>query len=243
MLETTIVVLQHDNWRYTKRLIDSIEAYTRVKYHLVLVDNGSTDNEQSKTYAAHANLAGGHQVIMSPDNLGFAGGANLGIQEALNRESDYVCLINNDCQVNTPWLSKMIDALADRWSFKIGAISAMTTAQGQSIYVRRWIVKGQNQIVDISLSRLGMIPFTCVVFLTRVIEQVGMLDDQFFCYGEDDDYCHRLKLAGYKLCVHTGVTIKHEHGITARQVVKNISEQKAKARALLTQKWGDAWRE
>lgn len=235
---TSIVVLQHETWQCTRDLVQGLVRHTDVPYELVLVDNGSSDPLAIKYAESLRDKDFVNWVLRLPVNKGFAAAVN----EALfHCEGEYICLLNNDCHVYEPWLGKLVAACkADP---NIGMVSAMTTARQQLVHWQRWTEYPAGSVVDVvAEANLPMIPMTCVVIPARVIEQIGNLDPMFFVYGEDDDFCMRLKLAGLKLCVHTGVTVKHLHMQTTKLLKIDLEVHKARARSLLTERYGESWK-
>lgn len=79
-------------------------------------------------------------------------------------------------------------------------------------------------------------PYSCVILRRRAIDDVGLLDEEFFLYGEDDDYNIRLIRAGWSLAIHTDVTVKHEHGVTSNAM--NLQHYRKAAVRQLREKWG-----
>ena len=96
-------------------------------------------------------------------------------------------------------------------------------------------------MIDVAVHGLPMVPFTCALLPADVLAVVGDLDEDFFVYGEDDDYCMRLRHHGLKLAVHTGVMVKHLHQQTTKLLKIDLEEYKTKARQLLNDKYGVNW--
>ena len=83
------------------------------------------------------------------------------------------------------------------------------------------------------------IAFFCVLFPTAVVRRVGPLDEQFgWGYCEDDDYCMRLRQAGYRLSLCPGAVVSHPVARTLRHVPEDSSERLARNMDRFEAKWG-----
>jgi GT2 family glycosyltransferase len=103
------VVLNYDGGDMTMRCLAAIERldYPTDRIDIVLVDNGSIDGIADRVPVEHPSV-----VLIEPlDNLGFAGGCNLGIGDPASGAYDYVALINNDAVPEPGWLTPLVDAL------------------------------------------------------------------------------------------------------------------------------------
>jgi len=234
---TSIVILQHETWQLTRDLVDSIAKYTEAPYELVIVDNGSSDRLAVQYLERLDASTATVKLVLHEYNQGFAKAVNHALTLC---EGEYILLLNNDCQITHPdWLTMLVDALeADD---QVGIVSALTTAPDQSVYWQRWDQYRQLEVIDVALHGLPMVPMTCVLLPADVVDVVGNLCEDFFVYGEDDDYCMRLRQHGLKLAVHTGVLVRHLHKQTTKLLKIDLERYKAKARELLTDKYGTAW--
>ena len=148
------------------------------------------------------------------ENLGFTKGVNVGLAIST---APYVVVLNDDVQVPAGWLSSM--ELGFRFAQSVGKVAAVGTlspsrAQGQGV----WPADLGPQEVVPKLSLAGnaiggpMLAFFCTMFSREAIEQIGYLDEIFSPgFGEDDDWCARAHLAGWKLVVQTDVRVRHQH--------------------------------
>jgi GT2 family glycosyltransferase len=207
----TIVLL---TWNQKTLTLDCLQSLAKVDYpteqlHIIVVDNGSTDN----TAKAIRQAFRGVTVLENSDNLGFAAGNNVGIKCALELHPDYVMLLNNDTLVAPDFLSHLLPVAAS--DPKIGIVTP-------KIYYydppdRIWCAGADVCWVNGVTRRLhadetddgGLEANTDVTFASgcalcvrrSVIEEVGMLDPRFFIYYEETDWCLRMTRAGYR-CVY-----------------------------------------
>ena len=104
-----IVTVNFNSINDTFDLIKSLEKISYKDFSMYIVDNGSNNNEYSKLVDLKKNFNSFDcQVIYSKDNLGFAGGYNLGILKALSDQKDGILILNNDTIVETDFLTELI---------------------------------------------------------------------------------------------------------------------------------------
>ncbi|MFQ3576488.1 MAG: glycosyltransferase family 2 protein [Cytophagales bacterium] len=216
----SIITVNFKQTEVTLQLLDSLKKVTYPNYEIIVVDNGSGENLGSVLSESYHDCI----YVESKENLGFAGGNNLGIQKALGK---YLFFINNDVEVEANFLQPLVD-LAESDS-SIGMISPKiiyydsdNTIQyagsiGINPYTGRGAKIGWNQkdngdfdkIYETSLGHgAGMlVPMD-------VIKQVGMLPEIFFLYYEEHDWCEAIKRAGYKVYYCGLSTIFHKESVS-----------------------------
>jgi GT2 family glycosyltransferase len=102
----SIIIVNYNGKSFLKNCLDSVlnQSLAKNKYEIIVVDNDSTDNSVTfiKRYYPQVKL------IESNENLGFAGGNNLGVQHALGK---YIVLLNNDTRVDKHWLRQLLERI------------------------------------------------------------------------------------------------------------------------------------
>lgn len=177
----SVIVLTWNTREMTAACVRQVHENTAGPYELILVDNGSTDGTEDAL----------NVTIRHERNLGFAAGCNSGILAATG---DFICLLNSDALVTAGWISPMVEMLATRHD--LGLVVPRTDARVCGLGQRG--EPGQTYPDQITQYP---VPFFCVVIPRAVIDQVGLLDERFFANYEDDDYCRRLTLAGYRIAI------------------------------------------
>lgn len=208
-----IIIPCWNQLEYTKKCVESIQKNTK-DYNLILIDNGSTDGtaEYFKTLDA--------TVITNKENLGFVKAVNQGLKASKND----VVILNNDTEVPEGWLDKMREALADN----VGAVGPLSTAPGQEQYYK-----------DFKKRWWGLyLAFFCVLIKREVVDKIGYLDEKFEVgLGEDQDYCNRIRQAGYIIRLRIDVVVKHHHRVTVK-TIPDIEKIAEKNHEYLKKKWG-----
>ncbi len=212
--KSSIIILTHNCLHYTKELIASIESNTPQDYEMVIVDNASNDGTISFLENLRKNCSG-IKIILNKENKGFPEGVNQGLTAA---EGNYLILINNDVVVTKCWLERMIEIAESNPQIGIvGPISNFvsgpqldTEAKYKTIeempqYAQKVAEKNKNKILE-----FPRVAFLCTLIKKEVIEKLGGLDERFSPGNfEDDDFCLRAQLAGFKTVIAKDIFIHH----------------------------------
>ncbi len=114
-------------------------------------------------------------------------------------DAEFICLLNTDTVVSEGWLDELLKVLRNP---KVGAVGPVSNRAGG--HQGGWEKSPKN-----STEECTMLSGFCLVFPKKVWEEVGGFDERFKLYGEDSDFCFRIRKAGYKLMTHYGVWIFH----------------------------------
>lgn len=181
-------------------------------------------------------VADGHSRHFGPDVLTlssvfpefvFARNVNLGIKAAISGHRD-VILINDDCLMTQPDCLHRLASLATKVS-KVGILSPrIDGGVGQAVQsVSQPWDKSWDQVV--CLTGDGPVCFVCVWISYDMIEDIGLLDENFVGYGFDDnDYCIRARAAHWFTCVCRDIVVQHGSGGTELKRGENWSVSFAK---------------
>ena len=207
-----IVVLNWNNYPDTASLLSSLRQANDDNHEIVVVDNGSTDGSASQLRNTFSDV----KVIETVRNLGFAGGCNVGIRHALSRGADFVWLLNNDTTIDPGALEALIDkAQSDT---RIGACGSAIYSVEDPQRLQAWGGGHINFWLGRSRHFLHAVPDESIEFITgasmlirrEAIADVGLLDDRFFMYWEDADFCFRLRKAEWRLSVAGDARVWHK---------------------------------
>jgi GT2 family glycosyltransferase len=199
------IVLSWNGREDTLRCLESLRRVDHDDLTIVCVDNGSTDG----SVEAVRERFPGVQVIEAGENLGYAGGNNLGIRHALEQGSDWVMLVNNDATVATDVIDGFAAAAAtdDRAGILAGKVYFADRPRtiwfaGQRVrellgYSGR--PRGYGRPDGPRYSRVvptGRAVGALMAISRSAIDSVGLLDEQLFAYVEDVDWALRVRQAG-----------------------------------------------
>ena len=218
-----IVVLNWNNAPDTLACLDSLQRLDDAERSILVVDNGSTDDSVQRIRERHPNLT----LIETGQNLGYAGGNNVGIRHALAQGADYVCILNNDVVVDIGFLKPLVTCLAQEGDVGIACptIADMSTperiwALGASMLWRSGaptrLFDGIciSSVADMPAFDVDIAPGTAMLIKTEVFERVGLLDEAFFLYYEEMDWCLQVRKQGYRICAVPSAIVWHKVSAT-----------------------------
>ena len=206
------VVLNWNSWRDTVRCLTSLRSSSYPNLHVVVVDNDSTDG--SPEHLALLVEVPWGELVRADRNLGFTGGANLGLRLALERGADYAFLLNNDATVAPDCIATLVKEAERRpqvglvgpkivWAAEPGCI----WSAGMSVAWHRATIEAHRNVPDdgrFDGCRVVQGLSGCALLVKRaVLERVGLLDERYFVYYEDLDWCLRARQAGFR-CLYVG---------------------------------------
>jgi GT2 family glycosyltransferase len=207
-----IIVLNWNGWRDTVKCLTSLKRLSYPNVRIVVVDNRSTDDSVSQILQAFPDVA----IIEAEKNLGFAGGCNLALRKALQDGAEYVWLLNNDTTVDPGALLAMVE-MADA-DPKIGAVGSAiySTEEPERLlawgggYINFWLGRSRHFLTSVPNNEIQFLTGASLLLRRCALDSVGLLDEGFFMYWEDGDYCFRLRRAGWTLAVAGGSMVWHK---------------------------------
>jgi GT2 family glycosyltransferase len=205
-------VLNWNGYDNTSVCLWSLQQLHYANHEVIVVDNGSTDDSVSRIRSEFPSV----HLMETGRNLGFSGGCNVAIRYALAHSTDFVWLLNNDTTVDPYALQAMIDVASG--DHKIGAVGSALSYLDNPEKMQAWGGGFVNFWLGRSRHFLSPVPDESIEFITgasllisrEALESIGLLDEGFFMYWEDADYCFRLRAAGFRLAVARLSKVRHE---------------------------------
>ena len=213
--ELSIITVNYNGMKDTEGMIESLRNYLSIPYELIVVDNGSRINEAALLQEKYPYI----KAIRSEENLGFAGGNNLGIREAAG---SYLFFLNNDTFVLDDSIPRLIGAMKQQP--RLGGISPKIlfadTREGiqfagytplSRVTLRNHLVgyrepdAGQHDTLRITPYLHG----AAMLIRREAIEKAGMMPEMYFLYYEELDWSLQIRRQGYELKYHPAATIYH----------------------------------
>lgn len=228
---TYIVLVNWNQYEYTASCIRSLLEVTCPGIHIVVVDNGSTD--QSARQLA-ADFGAKIELVCNAVNLGFTGGNNAGIRYALEQKAGYVMLLNNDTVVAPDFLSPLVarldaDPLIGAVTSKIYYVHDPTQLWAAGGTLTLWLGHGQNRGIGErdrgQYDRPEEVDFVtgcCILARREIFERVGLLNEKYFIYFEDAEWCLRVREAGYKNWYEPASHIWHWAGSANKRKTRDL---------------------
>ncbi len=255
-MDLSIIIVNYKTLDLTLQTIKSIYQAQKPKgkFEVILIDNHSEDDTPQTVRKKFPTV----KVIELPKNLGFAGGNNPGLRKAKGR---YQLLLNSDTIIEKDTLVKMIKFMDDNpdvglstcrvnlvnkkidpashrgfptpWAsltYYLGLEKLFPKSKIFSQYHQGWKSLGSTHEIDTPVGAFFMLR-------KKTLNQVGLLDENFFMYGEDIDLAFRIKKAGWKI-MYTPITkithLKGASGLNKKE--KNKLTLKAKKQRIKTTK-------
>lgn len=204
MKKVGVIILNYKVASYCVRCIESVKRSTYEQLKIYLVDNDSGREELEELEKIQ-----GVEFIESGSNLGYSGGNNLGIQQALSEGCELVFIINPDAIVEKKAIENLVVGL-DRLEAGIAAPKIYFEGSEKiwyagGIFDKQNVLgshRGVNEVDAGNYEQEGETDYaTGAAMLVKkdVFEKVGVFDERFFLYYEDADLCFRAKQAGFKV--------------------------------------------
>lgn len=201
-----IIVLNWNGKEDTVKCLESLQKIPHVQ--IILVDNGSTDGSQShfKTHFPECTL------IETGENLGYAGGNNVGIEYGLKQGLEFFLILNNDTIVDPDIVHAFLEEFKEYPNAGIlgGKIYLMSEPKRLDHLGGRWNSKdlkfdyvGYRELDDRKLwddpLELDYVCGAAIMVRREVFEKIGLFESQFFLFWEETDFCFRAKRAGFSV--------------------------------------------
>jgi GT2 family glycosyltransferase len=211
-----VIVLHWNSLADTLSCIDALAASCYPSFEIVIVDNGSTDGSPAALRERYPNLV----ILQNEENLGYTGGNNVGISYALGLGVDYVLLLNDDAAVAPDTLLKLMEAALEHPEAGFLGPKILSTQEPCRILSaggelnREWrsIHRGSGQQDHGQFDQLFTADWLsgCALLVSKeVISRVGLLDERFFAYHEDVEWCYRGRRAGFQVLFVPGARVWH----------------------------------
>ena len=220
----TILILNWNGLQDTLACLASLQCVKYPNFDILVVDNGSCDGSTTVIRERFPEV----RVIENERNLGFTGGNNVGLRH-LAQGVDYVLLLNNDTEVAPDFLGRLVDvAEADPG---IGIVGPKIYYHEQPVVI--WSAggtidwqRGKSRMLELDEldeGQSGVVPREvdfvsgCALLVKRaVLEQIGLLDERFFAYYEEIEWCVRAKREGFKIVHVPRAKVWHKIPLDAR---------------------------
>lgn len=221
-----IIILNYNGRSTIKECLVGVFQSDYPNLEVIVVDNNSQDGsfELAKNYFPKA------RFIKNEKNVGFAAGNNIGIRFALEKMADYIFLLNNDAVVFKNTLSELIKIARKRESEKMGIFSPVIFkgnskniwfAGGKIDWLRmRAVHKNKPQATSYKLQATSYVSGCAMLIKKEVFKKIGLLDENFFLYYEDADFCWRARKEGFKSAIVVGASVKHYEKSEENKIAK-----------------------
>lgn len=226
MKDVSIIIINYKGWEDTIECMDSLlkaNYPANFRIHTIIVDNCSQDESTERINEWIDINAGSSQndffLIVTKENLGFSGGNNFGVSFAKNNfNSDYFMLLNNDTTVHPDFFEPLVTCAEkdthigivgpeihdyySRDNYILGGYLSIRKGSGYHYYNTR----------KASGSEVSFLSGCAWLIRKEAMNDCGMMDENYFLYVEDVDYCYRMIHNGYTLVPTSDSIIYHKEG-------------------------------
>jgi len=227
--QVSIVVVSYNTRELLLECLASVEASAEgASIELVVVDNASTDGSFEAVRASFPEA----RVIRNPANLGFGAACNQAIKAT---SAPFILLLNSDARLTEEAFSALYDSI--RTNDRCGAAGCpMINDRGEATvkarnfltplnqalellglanrFNSRWLSRTHRLLLDANLTDCAVdwIDGACLILRRAALDEVGLFDERFFMYSEDEDLCMRMKKGGWQVCFCARGTAFHHGG-------------------------------
>jgi len=219
----SILIVHYNGAEVLKNCLESLRRLTYPRFEVVVVDNASTD-ASAEVLARYPSV----RVVHSGHNRGFAGGNNFGLPSC---SGPFILLLNNDTIVTPDFLQPLVEYLCNhpqvgivqgkmilsRHGDALDVCGSFLTRFGFLYHYGYW--KKDAQKYNRSYP-VFTVKAACLLFRRALIDAVGgyLFNEDFFCYYEETDFCHRVWLAGFEVHFVHNSSIQHLQGATSERM-------------------------
>jgi len=252
MVDLSIIIVNWNAKEYLLGCVESICGTGAKGWEIIVADNGSIDGSGREAKETFPFI----QVIQNRENLGFAKGVNQGLQKASGR---YVLLLNPDTRVKNGAIQQLLSFM-DRCSdagiagaqllnpdgskqnsiarFPSLATELLNKSLLRRLFPKTFPGKERNYSEPIEVdSVIG----ACMMVRRRALDQVGILDEDYFLFLEETDLCYRMKRAGWKIYHVPQAQVDHFQGKSAEEVKKKARVEFYRSRYHFFKKTRGTW--
>ena len=242
-MEVSVVIPCHGGARETVECLHSLRAQDPSPHfdelEILVVDNASPDDT-----CAQAGQVPGVKVLRQPHNLGFAGGVNAGLRSA---RGAFLVILNNDTLAGPNLIHRLLDPLLRDQRIAITApvsnhvkgIARVDTGElGIESADRREVESVLHECAGGKLQDTESLAGLCLAMSRRTHQRIGEFDEVFGRGNyEDDDFCLRARLLGYRLVVVRDAFLHHLGGRTFQALGLDYAETLGETEARFADKW------
>jgi GT2 family glycosyltransferase len=205
-----VVVLSWNGAELTLDTLRSLAACRMPEHwrlHTLVVDNASSDGSPQRVREAFPDV----ELLALAENRRFAGGNNAGLERALAAGADAVMLLNNDVIADPKLFEKLLAAMDETPEAGAAAPLIYFAPPSDRIWYgggrcRPWLAHSAHRGIRErdhgqyrSIEDTGYLTGCCLLATAEAWRKVGFLDERYFIYAEDADWCLRARAAGYRL--------------------------------------------
>lgn len=224
--KVAVIILNYNNPQLTAQCIETFMTVDYPNFEIFIIDNGSTDDSLRLLQRYFPDLP----LVCTGANRGYSGGNNEGIKYALANKAAYVLIVNNDTEVmNRRFLHEMIVEMTRDTS--VGIIGPKVLNPGGRVQdtilytptlrncIKSHFLRGFPRYDYNVAQEVEVVSGVCWLIRAEVFRTVGLLDDDYFMYVEEQDYCYRARKVGWEVKYLPVSSILHQRASDSLQSI------------------------
>ena len=215
----SVVIPNWNGLEFLRIVLPSLETQTDGDFSVTVVDNGSEDGSVEWLRREWPHVT----VVALPENLGFAPAVNAGIRAS---GGEFVALLNNDLELDPRWLEEMVATLrahpdaasAGGKMLNYGRRDLIDDAGNEFSWYGVGFARGKGERDNGRFDQPARVFAACAgaaLYRRAALDEVGLMDEDFFAYAEDLDWGFRARLAGYDCWYQPAAVSYHMGGATS----------------------------
>ena len=214
-----ILSVNTDGEAFIEEFAESIAKLTYANYHLIVVDNDSSDRSLEILHRLQPEAT----ILRNETNLGFTGACNRGLLYCLDQRFDYILFLNNDLVMEPDCLDQLL-AAADGHTMTVPKSylyhhpGRLDDSVGEFDWLRGvWKQRILGTVPSAQFDKPRLVEsanLSCLLMPSDLLRTVGLLDENFFIYYDDTDYARRAREAGFHLRFVPSAVVHHRKGAT-----------------------------
>jgi GT2 family glycosyltransferase len=219
------------NWNGAHHLppcLDALRAQTYPALEIIVADNASTDGSHNLLATEYPEV----KLVALPENRGFTGACNAGMEAA---QGEYVALLNNDTEVDPGWAAAVVDAFARYPDAGLVASKMLLFEDRDRFHTAGDLYRVDGRLVNRGVwerdegqyEREEYVFSACggsSAYRRTMLDDIGLLDDDFFFSCEDMDLAWRAQLSGYRCIYIPGAVVYHHLAATGGGVTASFHD-------------------
>jgi GT2 family glycosyltransferase len=242
LIDLSIIIVSWNTREYLLPCLRSIfEKRQGTGWEIIIVDNGSQDGGRIEVKRAFPSV----HIIENERNLGFAKAVNQGLQKASGR---YVLLLNPDAQVKDGAIERFVSFMDSNSDVGVAGAQLLNSNGSKQNSIANFPSLG-TELLNKSLLRwlfpkkfpgkeadysepveVDSVIGACMAVRREAIEQVGLLDEDYFLFLEETDWCYRMKKAGWTIYHVPQAEVYHFQGKSAETEKKKAKVEYYRSR-------------
>ena len=218
--QVAAVILNWNNYDDSADCIKSLQTLSYPAIDLFVVDNGSLDGSGERLDDEFPEV----DVLYTDENLGFSGGMNYGIRHILKTNPVYIWLLNNDVVIpRSDVLDQLVKVLEA--NKEIGVVTPLIKyfPETDRVLFRKAVVNYQNgntkhisgAVDENELLYNDYVPYCSALIRSDILEDTGLLPEEYFLYYEDVDHCTQIRQKNHKIVTAPRVWVAHKKEVTS----------------------------